>query len=235
MRSGWYFPGVILMLITLVLVYVPLPYPQSATVDDEHPLILYCPQVLPTSSQSSSLCFSGQSPIDVSWSGGNATTWVQFMPCNTFSCSDINNTITPNPKVISKWGVVAEGASGTLHIAVPTNTSFIIVTNSTNYLSIQVTWNAMPEFHVLWEAFALFGMVITVVGLLLPQKPRAKAPSNRPPPVSEPYNPHSEQTEESEPHAYAPEPAAEAPPQAAEPYQPETPAEPDAGFPPQQG
>jgi hypothetical protein len=209
MRNGWIVPGVILMLIMLIFVFVPLPYPQSSTVSSDHALVLYCPQVLPSSSPSSSYCFPGQAPITFDWSGGNASTWVEVLPCHTFYCKDINNTFTGLPLASSTWDAVGNGASGSIDLTVDTNASIMILTNSASPVSMDVTWNAMPEFNVLWESFALFGMIITVIGILIPPKNASPPPKSKP---DEDQHPYSVQLQETE-YSYPQEPEKPAAPQ----------------------
>ena len=209
MRNGWIIPGVILMLIMFIFVFVALPYPESSSVKSDHALVLYCPQVLPAGTPSSTLCFPGQAPITFSWSGGNATTWVEVIPCHTFYCSDIDWNNTGSPVPTSNWNAVGYGSSGSISLTVDTNISLLIVTNNVAGVSLDVTWNAMPEFFLLWEIFALFGMIIAVVGLLLP----AKVPSS--PYVSqgdEDQHPYSVQLSQSD-YTYPQESTGPVPPE----------------------
>lgn len=194
MRAGWIVPGVIMMLIMAILLYVPLPAaytPGSSSsqclqgdISNQCYLVLPCPSILPTSSSSS--CLAGLTPLDLSWSGGNASTWVELMPCHNPTCRDVNTTPTIRPRMPHEWSIVAWGTSGSLSTWVPTNESFAVLTNSTTAISITVVLNSMPEFHAIWGIFVLIGILLAVVGLLLPKHPRPKRRLGKPSPKAAP-------------------------------------------------
>ena len=187
MRPSWVFPAVILMLIMLLFVYVPLPYSESHEVyaygppgSGRGPLILYCPQVLPSSTPSPSYCLADTAPATITWQGGNASTWVEVIQCATFTCSDVNTTVTPNPRATYPWVMVGHGPSGTISGWEPTASSLMLLTNSTAGVLMSLSWNVMPEFNQVWQVFAVLGLLLAMVGILLPAKPRAGRKRRRP-------------------------------------------------------
>lgn len=187
MRAGWLVPGLILMLIVGLLLFIPLPYPEGHGVSQSNPLILYCPQVLPSSQSSSAYCLNGVAPFAFFWTGGSSSTWVEVVPCKNFDCSDVSKLITPTPQQVTRWGAVGTGASGSFTVWAPTNVSLLVFTNSTAGITVNVTLNSMPEFQVLWEVFAIVGMAVSLVGLMLPPHPRPKRRlGKRPAPASAP-------------------------------------------------
>ncbi len=172
MRSSWIVPSVILLILMLIFVYVPLPYSESHGLNELHPLILFCPQVLPSSTPSPSYCLQGDAPVQISWTGGNSSTWVQVIVCKTFGCTEVSNLTSPVPHSPSLWSAVGTGGSGSINAWFPTAASMELLTNSSSGVSVTVQWNVMPEFAVIWEALTLVGLLLATIGILLPARPR---------------------------------------------------------------
>ncbi len=192
MRPGWTVPAVILLMLMLTFIYVPLPYSQTFSLyasgpvgSSRGPVILYCPQVLPSSTPSPSYCLPASAPATVSWTGGNASTWVEIVQCSTFTCQDYNASPTVGPRLAYPWYAVGRGPSGTLSVWLPTASSVMLFTNSTTGVSVTFSWNVMPEFTVIWELFAVLGLILGMVGTLLPPRPRRSRKPRRVPPPGE--------------------------------------------------
>lgn len=158
MRDGWVFPGVVLMVLMLLFAFVPLPSPASGSATNVRPLMVNPP----------TFELSGNSPITVQWSGGNAKAWVEVLPCSNAKCTNVNSNVSTKPSPATSWSAVGYGSSGTFNVWAPSNATLVILTNSVSVISVSVTWNEMPEFHLFWEILALVGILISVIGILLP-------------------------------------------------------------------
>lgn len=171
MRDGWVFPGVILMLLMLIFAFVPLPSSASGEASELKSLMVNPP----------SFELSGSGPLVVQWSGGNGNTWIQVLPCSNTACTNVNTHINGTPQAPVSWSAQGYGGSGTFSFWAPTNATMIVLTNSVTVLSITITWNEMPEFHLFWEILALVGILLAVVGILLPAShlPRGTARTGR--------------------------------------------------------
>lgn len=163
MREGFLFPGVVLLVLMVLFVFVPLPYPAQGTVSNNSALRVGPP----------SFPYSASTPISISWSGGQGNTWLQVVPCHQGNCGDIKaiigNNPTNTPVPVSGWEVFGYGGSGAFTVWVPTNQSLMIVTNLPAQLSITVTWDEMPEFSLFWEILTVVGVLLAVGGIVLPE------------------------------------------------------------------
>jgi hypothetical protein len=159
MRDGWLFPGIVVLTIMICFTFLPLPDSQGATIDQDHFLVVHPP----------SFPYSGPAPLTVQWSGGAGSTWVQLLPCQRADCSDVNTTASLQPHATPRWSEIGRGGSGSFTVSVPTNGSLVLLTNAPAVLSLNVGWNEMPEFALIWTVLAVLGVLLVVTGLFLPE------------------------------------------------------------------
>ncbi len=165
MREGLLFPGVVLLVLMVIFSFVPLPNSPSSTVSQDYPLVVQ-PPAFP---------YSEDTPVTVQWSGGlTANTWIQVVPCPSGSCANVKPTSAQLPLLypiqVPGTTAIGNGTAGSLTIWVTTTTSFLLLTNSTSALTVTVTWNEMPEFGFLWEILTVIGILLTIGGMVLPEK-----------------------------------------------------------------
>ncbi|MDE1819296.1 MAG: DUF835 domain-containing protein [Euryarchaeota archaeon] len=159
MREGLLFPGVVLTVLMILFAFAPLPNAPSGQVSSARALTVK-PPAFP---------YSEETPISVSWNGGNASTFLEIIPCLDSNCSAGPKAPVTAPLTVNGGAVVANGSSGGFTVWVSTTLSLLIVTNSLAPLSVTVTWNEMPEFGLLWEILTVVGILLTIGGMVLPE------------------------------------------------------------------
>jgi hypothetical protein len=164
MRESFLFPGAVLLILMVIFTMIPIPVPQPTSVASNSPLRVG-PPALP---------YSENTPITYQWSGGTASTWIQILPCQQANCNDIRSQVTAQgnythkPLIVATWSALGYGAQGSLTIWVPTNQTMMVVTNDANAVSLEVTWNEMPELSLFWEILTIIGILLCIAGMVLP-------------------------------------------------------------------
>ena len=159
MRNAWLVAGAILLAAMVLVLFLPLPSTSSAEIDQLNGLVIGPP----------SFPRSQATPLSVSWTNASPFTFVELVPCPSYGCSSLAASPPTSPTPRGAWSVVASGASGGLSLSAPTNVSYLLLTNSSAPILVQVTWSEFPELSFGWEILGLLGIPFLVAGILLPE------------------------------------------------------------------